>query len=188
MSLLATVGLAFGLGIDAFSVAVASGVALGRVSPRQTFRLSFHFGLFQFGMPILGWLVGALVADYVREIDHWIAFGLLAFVGARMIAGAMGGKDENLPPRDPTKGASLVLLSLATSIDAFAVGLTLALVGSSILLPAVVIGLVAANMTLIGLHLGKFAGKLLGSKMEVVGGVVLIAIGLKILLEHMYGL
>jgi manganese efflux pump family protein len=187
MSLLATFGLAFGLGIDAFSVAVASGVALGKVTPRQTFRLSFHFGLFQFAMPVIGWLIGSAVAGYVRDFDHWIAFGLLSFVGLRMIAGAIRGKDEGLPPRDPTKGTSLVILSVATSIDALAVGLTLALVGTSILLPSVVIGLVAANMTLIGLHVGKLAGRILGNRMEIFGGLVLIIIGLKILLEHLYG-
>jgi manganese efflux pump family protein len=187
MSLLATFGLAFGLGIDAFSVAVASGVALGKVSLRQSFRLSFHFGLFQFAMPIIGWLIGSLVAEYVRDFDHWIAFGLLSFVGVRMILGAVRGKDGGLPPRDPTKGASLIILSLATSIDALAVGLTLAIVGTPVLLPSIVIGLVAANMTLAGLQLGKYAGRMLGNRMEVIGGLVLIAIGLKILLEHLYG-
>jgi manganese efflux pump family protein len=187
MSLLATFGLAFGLGIDAFSVALASGVALGKVTPRQTFRLSFHFGLFQFGMPIIGWLIGSMVAGYVFDFSHWIAFGLLSFVGVRMIAGALTGKDDGMPRRDPTKGASLIVLSFATSIDALAVGLTLAIVGTPVLLPAIVIGLVAANMTLIGLQLGRVAGRILGSRMEVVGGLVLIAIGLKLLLEQLYG-
>jgi manganese efflux pump family protein len=128
-----------------------------------------------------------MVAGYVHDFSHWIAFGLLSLVGVRMIAGALTGKDDGMPRRDPTKGASLIVLSFATSIDALAVGLTLAIVGTPVLLPAIVIGLVAANMTLIGLQLGRVAGRILGSRMEVVGGLVLIAIGLKLLLEQLYG-
>lgn len=185
MTLLATLGLAFGLGMDAFSVAVASGGVLGSVSIRQAFRLSFHFGLFQFAMPVVGWLIGSLVVDQIKEIDHWIAFALLGAIGARMIWEAVKSEPEAVP-KDPTRGMSLVMLSVATSIDALAVGLTLAFIGTPILPPSILIGLVAANMTLLGLLLGRYAGRILGGRVEIAGGLILIGIGLKILLEHLY--
>jgi manganese efflux pump family protein len=181
MELLAVFGIAFGLAMDAFSVAVASGIALGKVSPRQAFRLSFHFGLFQFGMPIVGWILGSLVAEQIHSVGPWIAFGLLSAVGLKMIWEALRC-DEEAVRGDPTRGASLVLLSVATSIDALAVGLGMALVGVPVLYPAVVIGAVAANMTVLGLYIGKRAGHLLGRRMEVVGGAVLVLIGVGALL------
>ena len=186
MTLFSMLSIALGLGMDAFSVAVASGVSLGKVTHRQAFRLSFHFGLFQFAMPVLGWFAGVLVAEQIRGIDHWVAFGLLSVIGARMLWEAFDS-GEDVVSKDPTRGASLVMLSVATSIDALAVGLTLAVIGVPVLVPSVVIGLVAANMTLIGLHLGKHAGRALGNGMEIAGGLVLIGIGLKILLEHLTG-
>ncbi len=186
MDLLPLLGIAFGLAMDAFSVAVATGIALGKVSRRQAFRLSFHFGFFQFAMPILGWTAGSLVAEQIRGFDHWLAFGLLAYVGGKMLRDALGGdKDEQYARGDPTRGASLVMLSVATSIDAMAVGLSLVLIGMPILSPSVVIGAVAGNMTLLGLQLGRRVGPLFGRRMEVLGGLVLIGIGLKILFEHL---
>ncbi len=181
MELLSLLGIAFGLAMDAFSVAIASGISLGKVSPRQAFRLSFHFGLFQFGMPVVGWLLGSMVAAQVESIGPWIAFGLLVAVGLKMIWEAVRtGEDE--VRGDPTRGASLVMLSVATSLDALAVGLGMALVGVPVLYPAIVIGAVAANMTLLGLHIGKHAGHLLGRRMEIVGGLVLVAMGLRVVM------
>lgn len=177
-------GIAFGLAMDAFSVAVASGIVLGKVSPRHTFRLSFHFGLFQFVMPILGWTLGSLVAEQINGIDHWLAFGLLGLVGGKMLWEALRSDGEGLRG-DPTRGVSLIMLSLATSIDAMAIGLSLALIRVPVLFPSVVIGAVAASMTGLGLQLGRRAGHLLGNRMEILGGLVLIAIGFKILLEHL---
>lgn len=186
MEFLTLLGIAFGLAVDAFSVAVASGIALGKVSARQSFRLSFHFGLFQFGMPILGWTAGSLVAEQIRGFDHWLAFGLLALVGGKMVWESLRANGDRIRG-DPTRGLSLVMLSLATSIDALAIGLSLALIGVPVLFPSVVIGAVAGNMTLLGLHIGKQAGPLLGRRMEMVGGLVLVAIGIKIVLEHLAG-
>lgn len=182
MELLTLLGIAFGLAMDAFSVAVASGVILGKVSRRQAFRLSFHFGFFQFAMPVVGWTLGYLVAEQIRSFNHWLAFGLLAMVGGKMVWEALHPEEESLP-RDPTRGVSLVMLSLATSIDALAVGLSLALINVPVLFPSIVIGVVASSMTLLGLQLGGRVGHLLGRRMEIVGGLVLIAIGFKILLE-----
>lgn len=186
MDLLPVLGIAFGLAMDAFSVAVAAGIALGYVKPRQLFRLSFHFGLFQFLMPILGWLAGTAFASYISAYDHWLAMLLLGYVGGKMVWESITDHKGKLKG-DPTRGASLVLLSLATSIDALAVGLSMAFLRVPVLFPAVVIGLVAATMTLVGLRIGKLAGYYLGAWMERIGGVILIAIGVKIVIEHTLG-
>jgi putative Mn2+ efflux pump MntP len=185
METLTLIGIAIGLAMDAFAVSIAIGLSLKQVSLRQTARLSYHFGLFQALMPIIGWLAGRSVERWIGPIDHWIAFGLLAVIGGRMIYAALTDEAEEVEKKDPTKGASLVILSVATSIDALAVGLSLALLGVEIWYPAVVIGLVAFGFTALGLHLGKRFGTLLGRRMEVVGGVVLIAIGVRILIEHL---
>jgi putative Mn2+ efflux pump MntP len=179
-------GTALALAMDAFAVAVASGVSLKIVSPRQTFRLAWHFGFFQALMPILGWSGGLTVRSRIEHYDHWVAFVLLALVGGHMIWEALEKEKELQPKNDPTKGLRLVMLSVATSIDALAIGLSLALLKISIWLPALVIGVVATVATAAGLHLGKKAGSSfhLSSYAEVTGGLVLIAIGLKVLYEH----
>lgn len=177
--------LALALAMDAFAVACATGVGLRRVSGRQTFRLAFHFGLFQALMPVLGWVLGATVREHIERWDHWIAFGLLAFIGLRMIREALGHV-EGAPRVDPTRGWSLVVLSVATSIDALAVGLSLAMLGVAIGLPAVVIGVVCLVLTAVGLHLGRLAANAarISLAAEILGGLTLLAIGLRILWEH----
>ncbi len=178
MSLPVVLGIAFGLAMDAFSVAVATGIALDKVTPRQALRLAHHFGLFQFGMPIIGWFLGSAVADQVQSVGTWIAFVLLTGIGLKMIWEAVHA-DEGALRGDPTRGLTLVVLSFATSLDAMAVGLSLALVGVPVLYPSLIIGAVAGNMTLLGLWIGKRAGHLLGRRMEIVGGLVLIAIAIQ---------
>ncbi len=185
MEPLTLIGIAIGLAMDAFAVSIAVGLSLKEVSLRQTLRLAYHFGLFQALMPIIGWLAGRSVERWIGPVDHWIAFGLLSAIGGKMIYEALKGDVEEVERKDPTKGASLVVLSVATSIDALAVGLSLALLGVEIWYPALVIGLVALVFTAVGLHLGKRFGALLGRRMEIVGGVILIAIGVRILLEHL---
>jgi putative Mn2+ efflux pump MntP len=170
--------------MDAFAVAVTTGVVLGAVTGRQAFRLSFHFGLFQFLMPVAGWLAGREVVRWIGGVDHWVAFGLLGFLGGKMILEAVRGGEETVA-RDPTRGASLVILSVATSIDALAVGLTLGVLGVSILAPAAVIGVVALLLTAAGLHLGRRIGGRLGRRMEVAGGVILLLLGARILYTHL---
>ncbi len=177
-------GIALGLAMDAFSVAVASGIAMGKVSSRQAFRLSFHFGLFQFGMPLLGWLLGSMVAEEIGAMGNWLAFGLLSLVGGKMLWESLHA-DEGCVREDPTRGLSLVMLSVATSIDALAVGLSLAFLRVPVLFPSLVIGVVAATMTGLGLQLGKRAGHLLGNRMEILGGLTLIGIAFKVLLHPM---
>lgn len=175
-------GIAFGLAMDAFSVAIATGLMLGTVTHRQLFRLSFHFGLFQFLMPIAGWVAGNTIEGYMASYDHWVAFLILAYIGGKMVRDSFGD-DEERSHGDPTRGLSLVMLSVATSIDAFAVGLSLGLIRVPVLEPSIIIGIVAGGMTFIGMRLGKHVGSLLGRRMETIGGLVLIAIGIKVLLE-----
>lgn len=172
--------------MDALAVAIATGIVLGKVSARQTFRLSWHFGLFQFLMPVIGWLAGLSVERYISGYDHWLAFGLLGFIGGKMAYESMRGNEAERTVGDPTRGISLVLLSVATSIDALAVGLSLGVLRVRIWYPAVVIGLVAGGLTAAGMHLGAPLGNRIGRRMELLGGLVLIGIGCNILYRHLF--
>ncbi|MGI5863577.1 MAG: manganese efflux pump MntP family protein [Myxococcales bacterium] len=190
MGLPSLLAIAVALAMDAFAVAIVSGIALNPLSRRHVFRLSFHFGLFQALMPVIGWVAGRAIHRYIAAFDHWIAFGLLALVGGRMVLGALRadeGKESERTAKDPTRGWTLVMLSVATSIDALAVGLSLAMVGTGIVFPALVIGVVAAGFTVVGMVLGRRVGMLAGQWVEVAGGFVLIGIGVKIVVEHLYG-
>ena len=184
MSFLTILTLALALAMDAFAVSITVGVVLPRLSFRPIFRLSWHFGLFQLLMPIAGWTAGMSVRNLIAQFDNWIAFGLLAIIGAKMIYESI--KNESpANRRDPTRGLSLIVLSIATSIDALAVGFSMALLGVSVWLPCLIIGLVAGLLTIIGLHLGRQLGKRFGRIMEIIGGLILIAIGIKILIQHL---
>lgn len=185
MDTVTLLGIAVALAMDAFAVALATGLTLPVMSGRHMFRLGFHFGLFQALMPVIGWLAGLTIQGWISAYDHWIAFGLLAFVGGKMIHEALtGGEDEEALERDPTRGWSLVMLSVATSIDALAVGLTLAMLNVSIWMPSLVIGLVAGALTVVGMLLGRRISGIWGKRVEVFGGLVLCGIGIKILVEH----
>lgn len=177
-------GIAVALAMDAFAVALATSLILPAVSPRHLFRFGFHFGLFQALMAVVGWLGGWTVQRWIAPVDHWIAFGLLGWVGARMIHESRQPREERRGG-DPTRGWTLILLSIATSIDALAVGLTLAMLGVSIWIPAAVIGLVACGLTVLGMLLGRRIGQAWGPRVEVAGGLVLIGIGVRILVEHL---
>ena len=176
--------IAAGLAMDAFAVSLAAGATGMASAPRPIFRHSFHFGLFQFFMPVLGWYAGSRVAHLITGVDHWIAFGLLAFVGMRMIRSGSRGKDTT-HRSDPSRGLNLIMLSLATSIDALAIGFSLALLDVNIWYPSVVIGLVTSGLSLIGLKLGSRLSAKFGRQMELVGGMILIAIGTRIVIEHL---
>ncbi len=187
MNLIVILGIAVGLAMDTFAVAVATSVMLGRVTGRQVFRFAFHFGLFQALMPVIGWLAGTTFSSYIVRWDHWVAFGLLAFVGGKAVIEAVREDDaeEEETKDDPTRGMSLIILSMATSIDALAVGLSFAMLGVRIWYPVVVIGLVTAAITTLGMFLGSTVGGRFGRRVEVLGGLILIGIGLKILLQHL---
>ena len=186
MGFLNIFAIAVALAMDAFAVAIASGVRLKRVSFRQFFRLAWHFGLFQALMPIIGWSAGLTVRDTIERFGHWVAFGLLVYVGGNMIREAFKLEEDARRHKDPTRGLTLVMLSVATSIDALAVGLTISMLKVSIWTPALIIGVVAGVFTVIGLYLGKSVGSAerLSPIAEVLGGVVLLAIAVKILIEH----
>lgn len=176
--------IAIALAMDAFAVSIATGVAIKSVSLRQTFRLSWHFGLFQGLMPIIGWLSGLHIRTYVETYAHWIAFVLLGYIGLKMIREAFD--DDESSDKDPTRGMTLVMLSVATSIDALAVGLSLSMLGLSVWYPALIIGIVAFLFTASGMHLGATVSRArhLSKYAELLGGGVLIGIGLKILWDQ----
>jgi manganese efflux pump family protein len=173
-------GIAVGLSMDALAVSIAAGLTIGTITPRHVFRISFHFGLFQFMMPILGWLAGSQLAAYIGSYDHWLAFILLAYVGGKMLWESRYRK-ESKNDRDPTRGLTLLTLSVATSVDALAVGLSMALLGVSMWFPSVVIGLVTAALSSVGVMFGSRLGPRWGRWADALGGVILIAIGLKVL-------
>ncbi len=176
--------IAIGLAMDAFAVSLVA-ASSGRIKgKRAVFRLSFHFGLFQFLMPIIGWYTGSVITDMVRAVDHWIAFALLAFVGGRMIYISFK-TGETIDYPDPSKGFSLISLSIATSIDALAVGFSMAMINIDILYPSILIGFTAAGLSLIGIYLGKILNRSFSYIMERTGGILLILIGLKILYDHL---
>ena len=186
MDIVNIAAIAVALAMDAFAVAIAAGVTLKNVSFRQTFRLSWHFGLFQALMPVIGWSAGSTVRIYIESYAHWVAFGLLSAIGLKMIREAFKTENDLQKKKDPTKGMMLVILSVATSIDALAVGLSISMLNVDIWLPACIIGIVAGSFTIAGLHFGRRIGSAvkLGLFAEVFGGVVLIIIGFNILRGH----
>jgi manganese efflux pump family protein len=185
MSLAETLLLALSLSLDASAVALAA-TAAGRISGhRSALRLCFHFGIFQFLMPVVGWAAGTEVQPYIAPVDHWVAFGLLTFVGVRMMRSVETNESsiENLT--DPSRGWVLVTLSTATSIDALAVGLGLAALRVSIWYPSAIIGVVTMAMSTLAVFGGRRAGAWLGARAQFVGGLVLVLIGVRIVFVHM---
>lgn len=175
--------VALGLAADCFAVALSGSIAMVSLSIIQGLRTALAFGVFQGLMPVLGWLAGRTIVGYIEAYDHWLALGLLTFVGGRMIWESF--RPEDKPKNtDITRGLTLVLLAVATSIDALAVGLTFAFMQIDIVLATLTIGSVSFVVTIIGLLLGKKVGSLFGKRVEIVGGLILIGIGLKIVIEH----
>ena len=186
MSVLFILGMALALAMDVFAVSLGLGLSLKPATGSQTFRLAFHFGLFQFLMPVLGWAAGETLIRHIEKYDHWVACALLLGVGGKMIFESLRAeRDSGSKPPDPTRGVSLLVLSVATSLDALAVGLSLAALHVVIIFPAVVIGVVAFAMTVLGMKIGPALGKVIGRRAELLGGIVLILIGIKILVDHL---
>ncbi len=186
MSLLAIVFIAVGLAMDAFAVSVAEGVALTRVSAGHTLRVALYFGAFQALMPVVGWFAGTGLQDFIGGVDHWVAFGLLMFIGGKMLLDAVLGFETG-EPRAPSTGVRLLVLSVATSIDALAVGLSLAILHEGVWGAALVIGMVTGVMCAAGIHIGDRIGRKVGRYAEVLGGLLLCAIGARILGQHLWG-
>ena len=180
--------IAIGLAMDAFTVCVVSGVKIKNPTGWHYFRLAFHFGFFQFMMPLTGYYGGVLVEVVIKKYDHWIAFILLLFIGLKMIWESMNHNDEegSIKHKDPSRGTSLITLSIATSIDAAAVGFSFAALQIPIFVPAVSIGFVCVAFSAIGLFIGNRIGVIAGPWAERVGGLILIVIGIKILIDHIY--
>ena len=176
--------IAISLAMDCFAVSLGVGTSEFTKDIRTYFRLSFHFGLFQGGMALLGWLVGQTVVQYISSFDHWIAFILLAFVGGRMVHEGLDPNHEGCV-RDPSRGKMLVILCVATSIDALAVGLSMSMVSVDIVQAVLLIGAASLVLSIIGLKLGHKLSKLFGKRMEVIGGVLLIGIGIRIVITHL---
>ena len=153
MTWMTILGIAVGLGMDSFAVSLAAGSSQPRLSPRVLFRMAWHFGLFQLLMTVAGWYLGTGIDRYISHYDHWIAFGLLGYVGIKMIKDSVSSGPGYLEVKDPTRGWTLIMLSIATSIDAFAVGLSMAFLGIRIWMPCAIIGLVTVVMSAAGMVL-----------------------------------
>ena len=179
--------VAVGLAMDCFTVSLCIGSSPIPKNKRSVFRVSFHFGLFQGGMTLLGWLLGSTIVTLIAAYDHWIAMTLLAWVGGRMIIEGLSNKagDPIGDCEDPSRGGTLVMLSVATSIDALGVGLSLALLNVDVVASSLLIGLVSSILSIIGLRGGKRLSQRFGKGVEIVGGLVLILIGLRIVFTHL---
>ncbi len=177
--------VAIGLSADCFAVALSSGISMKSISRLQILRVSSSFGLFQALMPVLGWLAGQTVVEFIADYDHWVAFALLAIVSGRMLWESFRPERSQNKEVDITKGFLLLTLSIVTSIDALAAGLSFALLRVNIVLASLTIGTTAFIVTMIGFMLGRRVTNLIGKRAEALGGIILLAIVLRILLSHM---
>ena len=170
--------------MDAFAVSVGKGMTLKSVRPRHALTAGVWFGLFQGLMPVIGYFVGRSFADYVVSVDHWIAFGLLAIIGVNMIREAISGEEEVVDGNFGVR--TMLIMAIATSIDALAVGISMAFLDVNIWISATVICAVTLILSAMGVYLGSAFGSRLGSKAGIIGGLILIAIGIKIVVEHVW--
>lgn len=188
MSVLELILLSVALAMDCFTVSITSGLIQKRVVLRTMLITAFMFGFFQALMPALGWLGMSFFADAIQKWDHWIAFGLLAFLGGRMIIDGLKDEDEE-KSFDPSKLSTTMTMAVATSIDALAVGLSFGCSGyatfASMVLPLVIIAIGSALFTVAGFVIGAYAGKKLNFPVEIIGGIILLGIGIRILIEHL---
>jgi manganese efflux pump family protein len=183
MTLIEIVLIAVGLAMDAFAVSICAGTNELTKGKRPTFRLSFHFGLFQFLMPIIGWFLGSSIQTYIENYDHWIVLILLSYVGFKMIKSGFEN-NSGVKKGDLSKGMNLVIVSIATSIDALAIGISLAMLQTGIWYPSIIIGIITAGLSVLGVRLGNKLGAKFGKRMEILGGIILILIGIRILISH----
>lgn len=183
MDLVTIIVIAVGLAMDAFAVSIVSGSVYQQLHVRHALRMAVFFGGFQAIMPLIGSLAGMSVKDYIADYDHWVAFGLLAAVGGKMIYESfkIESAEKNF---DPSNVLVLLVLALATSIDALAIGVTLSLIVSSITVAVIIIGLVTFVLSYLGVFIGKKIGHFFENKIEAFGGLILIGLGIKILFEH----
>lgn len=183
MDLITIVLIAVGLAMDAFAVSIAKGIVIDRQRKKTALLIASLFGGFQMLMPAIGWLVGLSFKEIIMGVDHWIAFGLLAFIGSKMIYDSTKKEKEN---KEDLKIHSILILAVATSIDALMVGLSFAFLQTSILEPILAIGLITFLLSLLGFYFGCGLGRVFGNRIKIVGGLILIAIGIRILIEHLF--
>lgn len=183
MDLITIIGISIGLAMDALAVSVTNGFIIKDLKFGQAFRIAFFFGFFQAIMPIIGWAAGITFEKYIHAFDHWIAFALLFYIGGKMILESRK-KNVDLSCVNCSRYPTLLMLSIATSIDALAVGLSFALLQVEIIKPVLIIGLITFIICIGGIYLGNRTGKLLGKKFELAGGIILIIIGIRIVIEH----
>lgn len=186
MSLVEIFIIAFGLAMDCFAVSLSCSISTPCLKKEQALRIGLFFGFFQGAMPVLGWLLGKSFYNSVSAIDHWIAFSILAIIGIKMIVEALkdGLDKQNFDIRSPK---ILIMLSIATSIDAFVVGMSFAFLKVDILTAAISVGVITFLVSVFGVFLGKKFGTIIKSKWaEIAGGIILIGIGIKILIQHLY--
>ena len=184
MPMLSILLIALGLAMDAFAVSITSGITIKNLKARHALLVGGAFGLFQAMMPLLGWALGQWAYQWMSAVDYWIAFGLLLFVGGHMILTAMQPEDEDAK-KNPLHLPTLLMLAVATSIDAFAIGISLSMLRVSILTPVLTIGLVTFILSFAGVYFGQLFGHFNEKQMGVAGGLVLIGLGTKILIEHL---
>ena len=183
MGIISILFIAVGLAMDAFAVSIASGFKTRTLRLAYALKIAAFFGGFQALMPVIGWAAGLHFRNIITGVDHWIAFGLLSAVGVKMICESFKLKSHG-QKISPLNISVLLILSVATSIDALAVGLSLSVLNVSIALPAVIIGAITFVLSFLGVFIGNRTGHFFEGKIEMAGGIILIAIGLKILIEH----
>lgn len=183
MSALTIIFLAVGLSFDTFAVSVSCGIARRQLVFWEAFRIAIVFAFFQSLMPILGWGFGLTIKSVIEPIDHWLALALLCLIGIKMIIKAFD-RAEDTNTLDPLNPKVLLTLAVATSIDAFAVGIGFIAVNVNILHAYLIIGTVTFLVAMLGMLFGKSIGSLMGKRMEIIGGVILIGLGIKIVIEH----
>ena len=184
MGIIEIILIAVSLAMDAFAVSICKGLSMKKMEWKKAIIIGLYFGLFQGGMPLIGYLLGVGFEESIKFIDHWIAFGLLAFIGGNMIKEALS-KNEDDEVDDKVDFKTMIVLAIATSIDALAVGVTFAFLNVNIILAACLIAIITFIISCIGVKLGNVFGDKYEKKAELAGGVVLVLIGLKILLEHL---
>lgn len=180
--------LGIGLAMDAFAVSVCKGLGMRRLNKKQTLIIGLYFGGFQALMPLIGWLLGSQFQKYITSIDHWTAFILLSFIGGKMMIEAIRewNEEETVDVMDaPLDHKNMLVLAVATSIDALAVGITFAFLDTPIIEAITIIGITTMIISIIGVVVGNFFGSRYKSKAEFIGGLILVLLGLKILLEHL---
>ena len=190
MGIIELILMGIGLAMDAFAVAICKGLAMRQVNKKQCLTIAAFFGGFQALMPFLGWLLGSQFADKISAIDHWIAFVLLAYIGGKMIAEAIKEKDEVIEIEEmdaPLDLKELLVLAIATSIDALAVGITFSFLEVNIVEAVTIIGVVTFIISAAGVFVGNLFGNKYKTKAEFAGGLILVILGFKILIEHTMG-